>query len=86
MKLELGSVNDERVLARLGPGDTLGELSVICEQPYGATARTVTPSTLMFITTEHMMALIADYPDTATAMLKSIGKRLLDIVDAPLAG
>jgi putative ABC transport system ATP-binding protein len=84
LELVRADVGGERVLARLGPGDTVGELSVICEQPRGATARTVTPSTLMFTTTEHMMALIADYPGIATAMLKGIGKRLMDIIDAPL--
>ena len=60
----------EEVLNRLGRGDTVGELGVICYRPRGAAARALEPTTLL----EHN-------PGVANAMLRYIGERFVDSVE-----
>lgn len=71
----------EEVLTRLGRGDTVGELGVICDRPRGATARALEPTTLLFTTTEDVLTLLEHNPGVANAMLKYIGERFVDSVE-----
>ncbi len=71
----------EQLLAKLGPGDTVGELGVICEQPQGATARAIKPTTLLFTKAEDVLTLLTHNPGVANAMLKHVGRRFVDSIE-----
>jgi putative ABC transport system ATP-binding protein len=71
----------EDILNRLGAGDTVGELGVICDRPRGAAARALEPTTLLFTATEDVLTLLEHNPGVANAMLRYIGERFVDSVD-----
>ncbi len=50
-------------LARLGPADVAGEISVLHEEPVSATVRTTTDSTLLFLARELFTPLVDAVPD-----------------------
>ncbi|MDA9982937.1 ABC transporter transmembrane domain-containing protein [Gammaproteobacteria bacterium] len=75
----------ERLLARLGRGDTVGELGVVCERPRSATARAAEETTLLFTTAEDVLTLLAHNSGAANAMLKYVGQRFADSVEQQIA-
>ena len=77
--------DSERLLARLGRGDTVGELGVICERPRSATARAAEETTLLFTTAEDVLTLLAHNSGAANAMLKYVGQRFADSVEQQFA-
>lgn len=50
-------------LAKLGPADVAGEISVLHEEPVSATVRTTCPSTLLFLARELFMPLVDAVPE-----------------------
>jgi len=70
----------ERVVEELGPGDTAGELSVICGEPRGATARTSAHTTVLFTSTEDVLALLENNLGVANSMLRYVGGRYVDSI------
>ena len=56
---------DELVLAVLGPGDALGELSVLDGRPRSATARALEDSELVAVPSRALRALLASSPGLA---------------------
>lgn len=71
----------ERLLMKLGRGDTVGELGVICDRPRSATARAAKPTTLLFTTAEDVLTLLEHNPGVANAMLRYIGQRFANSVE-----
>ncbi len=73
---------DERLLGVRGPGDYLGEMSLL--NPDGlrtATVRTRTPSTLLLLTREDFNDLLARRPVLAYDMVRRLSLRLRDSQD-----
>jgi len=63
---------DELALAVLGPGETLGELSVIDELPRSATVQAVDPCVLIFLPARQVRAVLSQSP----AALFSVARQL----------
>jgi putative ABC transport system ATP-binding protein len=77
--------DQEHILSRLGQGDTVGAISVICDRPRGATARTVMPTTLLFTKAEDVITLLEHNPGAANAMLRYVGERIVDTIEQRFA-
>jgi len=61
-------------LATLGPGKTIGEMSIIDGEPRSASAITASGATLMVMTTESFHRLINKYPGIAIILVHKIAK------------
>ncbi len=57
----------EQVLARLGPGDFFGEMSLFDESPRSATVQAETETELLCLSRENLLWLIEASPPAATA-------------------
>ena len=66
----------ENVIAILGPGDLLGELSIFDAQPRGATATAVTDSRLATLAKADFAEWLALHPAVAVELLHALAVRL----------
>jgi signal transduction histidine kinase len=66
----------EVVLATRGPGDFLGEMSLLEQAPRSASARAVEPAELMVVDPADFRALLAASPRAAAAVLQVLARRL----------
>lgn len=80
LEIVLEAGDGEQVLNRLGSGETVGELGVICDRPRGATARALQPTTLLFTSAEDVLTLLEHNQGVANAMLRYVGERFVDSV------
>ena len=69
-------VRDGEVLARLGPGDFFGELSLIDRQPRVATVTAVEPTTCLALPAWDFQKMLETEPGIAAAILKEVARRL----------
>lgn len=67
---------DGRRIDTLGPGDFLGEISLIDHRPRTATATCETRCRVLVLAHREFHTLLADAPGIATAVLKSLAERL----------
>ncbi len=67
---------DGRRVNTLGPGDFLGEISLIDHRPRTATATCETPCRVLVLAHREFHTLLADSPAIASAVLKSLAERL----------
>ncbi len=63
-------------LARFGPGDFFGELSVIDQQPRTASAFALGPTVCLALASWDLMAVLEREPQTAMNMLRELASRL----------
>jgi len=72
------SVNggDHRVIARLGKGNTIGEMSLIDQSPRSATVVARQPSIVIILTNKEFKMLTEAYPTLGVALLKIIMRLL----------
>lgn len=78
-KLKLGhtaSDGRESIIAVLGAGEMLGELSLFDPGPRTATAVAVTPSKVLFMGHEALLPWLVGRPDLAVALLAALARRL----------
>jgi len=72
----------ELTIATLGPGDFVGEMSLIDDEPRSAAARVIQDSVLMVITKKNFQNILTASPKGANkiliAFLKILSKRLRD--------
>jgi CRP/FNR family cyclic AMP-dependent transcriptional regulator len=66
----------ENVVAILGPGDLLGELSIFDAQPRGATATAVVDSALATLAEADFHGWLAEYPHVSYGLLRALAVRL----------
>jgi hypothetical protein len=66
----------ERVLARVGPNETFGEMSVLDEQPRSACARAVVDSELLRIGSEEFAELLHEQVEIAEGVIRVLSRRL----------
>jgi CRP-like cAMP-binding protein len=69
-------VSGDSLLARLGPGDFLGELSVIDQQPRTATALAEEATTCLALASWDLIALLERDSDLAMNLLRELAGRL----------
>jgi len=67
---------DGSIVARLGPGDFLGELAVISGAPRTATVRTTSPMVIETLNRREFMALLDQSPALSKKILVGAVKRL----------
>ncbi|MDQ4075802.1 MAG: cyclic nucleotide-binding domain-containing protein [Chloroflexota bacterium] len=66
----------EVILNQFGPGDSLGELSLLDRQPRSATAMAITPVELFKFDRDDFMALIARDPAFALSLMQDLSSKL----------
>jgi CRP-like cAMP-binding protein len=69
-------VSGDADLARLGPGDFFGELSVIDQQPRTATAMAEGPTTCLALASWDLIALLEQDSDLVMNLLRELAGRL----------
>jgi CRP-like cAMP-binding protein len=72
VKVEHGSVE----LARLGPNEFFGELSVIDQQPRSASVQATTPTRTLAVASWDLLGLIESDPSFALNMIKGLAARI----------
>ena len=78
-KLKVGHASGdgrENLLAVLGPGETLGELSLFDPAPRNATATVVAESTLYSLSQQDLYRVLAQRPEVGRHLLASLARRL----------
>ncbi len=75
-------VRDGALLARLGPGDFFGELSVLDGQPRLAQVIADGPTTCLALATWDFEAVLLEEPRVTLAILRGVAGRLRDLTDA----
>lgn len=66
--------NDRRV-ARLGPGDFLGELALILRRPRTATVTLTSPSRLLAVSAHNFRPFLAHAPEVQFKLLEALAER-----------
>ena len=66
----------ENVIAILGPGDLLGELSIFDAQRRGATATAVVDCALVTLSEEGFHAWLGEHPQVSFSLLRALAERL----------
>jgi len=69
-------VRDGETIARLGPGDFLGELSLLDREPRIATVVAETPTTCLAIASWEFETLLEAQPRLAISILRGVARRL----------
>lgn len=69
-------VRDGEVLARLGPGDFFGELSLLDRQPRVASVTADEPTTCLALASWDFEKLLESQPGVALAVLREVARRL----------
>ena len=67
-------------LARLGPGEFFGEVSLIKNKPRTATVTALTPLELMVINRERFNELVKEHPEIVSLLEETIEKRVEDTI------
>lgn len=69
-------IRDDRILARLGPGDVVGELCLLDGGPRAATVKTASETQLLALAAEDFQALLAELPELSLQLLAVLAGRL----------
>jgi CRP-like cAMP-binding protein len=73
-----------RQIGTAGPGDTIGELSVIEPGLRTATVTAETPMVVLAMQSPQFLTAIEDVPPLARNLMRSMAKRLREALDDPL--
>jgi CRP-like cAMP-binding protein len=76
-------IRDGAVIARLGPGDFFGELSVLDGMPRVAQVVAEGPTTCLALASWDFEAVIRDEPVVALAVMRGLARRLRDLTEGP---
>ena len=75
IEVSLGGTSG-RTLAKLGPGDLVGEMAVLEEQPRSAAAVARTDAVVWFLPRQDVLDMIRECPDLALRLLRELSRRL----------
>ena len=76
-------VRDGEVIARLGPGDFFGELSVLDGRPRVAQVLADGSTTCLALASWDFEAVVRDEPAVALAVMRGLARRLRDLTEGP---
>lgn len=76
---QVGVKRNNRKVATLGPGDVVGELSLLDHGPRTATAICETDCELLVIAQRHFRGVIEEVPMLGTKLLASLAARIRDM-------
>ena len=65
-----------RTVARLGPGDFLGEIALLCSAPRNATVTTTSPTRLLVLPARAFARVIEQIPSLRANLLRALSERL----------
>jgi CRP-like cAMP-binding protein len=68
----------DKILASLGPGEFVGEMSILSNRPRSATATCAEPSKLLVIDAKTFEAMIRSNAEIAVRMIKKLSDRLAE--------
>ncbi|GAB4178638.1 MAG: Crp/Fnr family transcriptional regulator [Thalassobaculales bacterium] len=63
-------------VARLGKGDVVGEIAILCEVPRTATVRAVSSLTALKISKDLFFRLVTEFPQIAVEIMRELAQRL----------
>jgi NTE family protein/lysophospholipid hydrolase len=72
-----------RVVDVLGPGASIGEMSLLSDEPRSATVRAIRDSELVRIAKPEFLALLEEHPRTAIELSRTLVRRLRETTAAP---
>jgi CRP-like cAMP-binding protein len=75
---EADVVRKGRVVNELGPGDFVGEIALVTDQPRTATVKTRGPSRILVLTASGFRALMHDVPSIQDKVLTALAARIPD--------
>jgi CRP/FNR family cyclic AMP-dependent transcriptional regulator len=75
-------VRDGETIARLGPGEFFGELSVLDGRPRVAQVVSIEPTVCLALASWDFEAVVAEQPSVALAILRELAGRLRDLTEA----
>jgi CRP-like cAMP-binding protein len=75
-------VRDGEIVARLGPGDFFGELSVLDRQPRNATVSADEPTSCLALASWDFDKVLLETPALTLAILRGVASRLREVTDA----
>ena len=70
--------NNQRVFAKLGPGELFGEMAVLELKPRSATAIAAADTQVYFIPREELLVMLGNSPALSLELLREISQRLRD--------
>ena len=76
---------DGRYLARVGPGDVVGELALITGAQRGATVRLIEDSRVVVLPADRFTGLLEDVPALTKAVLHELAERLQKLGQASVS-
>lgn len=65
-----------RFVAEMGPGEAVGEMGLLDDQPRSAAAHVLEESRLLALEKHKLRSLLVHYPDLALGLLRSLSLRL----------
>lgn len=71
----------DEVLARVGPGETFGEMAIIDSAPRALSAVAVEPSEIAVITRNTFLFLVTETPMFAIQVMRSLASRIRELDD-----
>lgn len=74
--VRIGSPNGDIEVARLGRGDVVGEIAILCDVPRTATVIATEKVTALKITKELFFRLINEFPQIAIEIMRELAARL----------
>jgi CRP-like cAMP-binding protein len=79
-------VREGHTLATLGPGEIVGELSLLDQQPRIATVKAITALRVLAFSHEDFAKLVATVPELSHALLSVLAKRVRDLDSKVVTG
>ena len=79
-------VRGSKRLARLGPGDVVGELSLLDGEPRSATVKALTDLEVLEISAEDLRRLLRKAPSVTRKLLEALSERLREADRLPTSG
>ena len=70
---------NERKIATLGPGDAIGELSLLDHGPRTATVEAATPMTLLVLSAREFTGVVDQVPGLAHKLMASLASRIREL-------
>jgi len=67
---------EEKIIARLGPGELFGDVPLLTGEPYSASAKTITPTSLLIFRKQAFHSMVENQQDIALAIIKGFATRL----------
>jgi CRP/FNR family transcriptional regulator, cyclic AMP receptor protein len=79
---EVRVVRDGTVVARLGPGEFFGELSVLDRMPRNATVTADVPTTCLALASWDFEKILLEQPALTLAILRGVARRLREVSES----